>query len=321
MPRLLEYDRALFMRIVAAQFGVISRDQAFACGMTRGAIAYRLRRDGPWRLILPAVYLTSTGTPTADQREMAALLYAGPDSRITGPVALGRQGMQCQESGVIDVLVPSRRQRKSTSFVRVQRATRIPGQTFRVGALRYVPAPRALADTVRAMTSFSDVETLVSRAVQKGKCTTAELASEVGTGRTQGSRLLREAVAEVKSGIWSTTEGDLKRLLSRAGIEQPIFNPMLYTQDGMFLGCPDAWWQRAGVAAEVDSVQYHLDARGYAETMQRHNRMAKAGINVLHWLPRTITNRPGDVISDLQDALREGNKRPVLPIITMRTDG
>jgi hypothetical protein len=321
MPRLLEYDRAQFMRIVAAQFGVISRDQALSCGITRGAIAYRLRRDGPWRQILPAVYMISTGTPTAEQREMAALLYAGPDSRITGPVALGRQGMQCDDPGVIDVLVPQWRQRKSTAFVRIQRATRIPQQTFRIGALRYVPAPRALADTVRAMSTFSDVETLVSRAVQKRKCTTAELASEVETGRMQGSRLLREAFTEVKSGIWSSAEGDLKRLLSRAGIEEPVFNPMLYTQDGMFLGCPDAWWPKAGVAAEVDSVQYHLEARGYAETMRRHNRMAKAGINVLHWLPRTIRNQPDEVISDLQEALREGNKRPALPIITMRTGG
>jgi hypothetical protein len=49
--------------------------------------------------------------------------------------------------------------------------------------------------------------------------------------------------------------------------------------------------------------------------------MAKAGINVLHWLPRIIRNQPDEVISDLQEALREGNKRPALPIITTRTGG
>jgi hypothetical protein len=73
------------------------------------------------------------------------------------------------------------------------------------------------------------------------------------------------------------------------------------------------------VAAEVDSVQYQLKARGYAETMRRHNSMTKAGINVLHWLPRTIRDRPGEVISDLQQALREGSNRLALRIITMRT--
>jgi hypothetical protein len=237
---------------------------------------------------------------------------------ITGAVAITRQGLACAGSGVVDVLVPERYQRKTMSFVRIQRTTRMPTQAFRVGPLRYAPVARALADAARDMTRFSDVETLVSGAIQKGKCGIAELAREVEQGRTQGSRLLREALAEVQSGIWSTTEGDLKRLLSRAGIEEPIFNPMLYAQDTTFLGCPDAWWPKAGVAVEVDSVQYHLNARGYSETMQRHNRMAKAGITILHWLPSTIRKQPDQVISDLQDALREGNKRPALPIITMR---
>ena len=35
-------------------------------------------------MLLPGVYLTDTGTVTQDHREIAALLYAGEGSLITG---------------------------------------------------------------------------------------------------------------------------------------------------------------------------------------------------------------------------------------------
>jgi hypothetical protein len=36
-----------------------------------------LRTGGPWRRLLPGVYIAATGTPTIIQQEMAALLYGG----------------------------------------------------------------------------------------------------------------------------------------------------------------------------------------------------------------------------------------------------
>jgi hypothetical protein len=58
--------------------------------MTRHALDHLLRVGGAWQRILPGVYLTVTGTPTVEQREVAALLYAGSASVMTGPAALRR---------------------------------------------------------------------------------------------------------------------------------------------------------------------------------------------------------------------------------------
>src|SRR5579859_7071724 len=126
MPVLSGYDRGQLARILRSQYDVISRRQALACGMTRGAIAYRLRPDGPWRQLLPAVYLTVTGTPTADQRDVAALLYAGPRSVITGAVAVRRHNLRCAGLNVTDVLVPADSRRKSTGYVQIRRTIRLP---------------------------------------------------------------------------------------------------------------------------------------------------------------------------------------------------
>lgn len=95
MPNICEYDRARLAALLATQYGVIARWQAVECGLTPRALDYRLRLGGPWRAMLPGVYLTMTGTPTPEQREMAALLYAGPRSLITGAVAVRRHHLPC----------------------------------------------------------------------------------------------------------------------------------------------------------------------------------------------------------------------------------
>src|SRR5690349_2035029 len=98
MPRKSEYDTRRLNRILQEQHSVISRTQVFSCGMSRSALHLRIASSGPWQRILPGVYLAVTGAMTQHQREMAALLYAGPASLITGPPPCGdtvcvRQGL------------------------------------------------------------------------------------------------------------------------------------------------------------------------------------------------------------------------------------
>ena len=114
MPILSEYDSGQLARIARGQYDVVARRQAFECGLTRGALSYRLRLGGPWRQILPGVYLTVTGSVSQEQRETAALLYAGPQSVITGAVAARRHNLRCAGLNILDVLVPADTHRKST---------------------------------------------------------------------------------------------------------------------------------------------------------------------------------------------------------------
>ena len=69
------------------QLAVVSRGQLLKLGMSDRAMQYRLRRGGPWQMLLPGVYLAASGIPSVSQKELAAMLYAGPGSIITGPMA------------------------------------------------------------------------------------------------------------------------------------------------------------------------------------------------------------------------------------------
>jgi hypothetical protein len=313
-------DQQRLSRLLANQYNVIARHQALACGITRSALAHKLRQGGQWRKILPGVYAAHTGTVTAEQREMAALLHAGPGSVITGAAAVRRHNLTCAGLGEVDVLVRTGVRVQSAAFARIQHTTRMPGRAWSTRGLRFAPLPRAVADAARAMKNFDDVQALVCEAVQHGRCTAEELIAELREGPTAGSRLFREALAEITAGIRSVAERDLKRIIDRSDVEKPMYNPRLYLFDGetfTFLGIPDAWWQRAGVAAEADSLQYHLSASDHAATVARHNLMESKGIHMLHFQPKNIWPERHTILASFRSAIAAGVARPELPIVAV----
>jgi len=299
------------------QLSVVSRGQLLGLGMKDNAMQWRVREGGPWQALLPGVYLGLTGAPNLLQQEMAALLYAGPSSLITGPVALMHHGLRGPGLlETVDVLVPAARQRLSTGFVRVHRTARIPSQVVSAGPLRLVMAARAVADTARLLVDERDVRAAVADSVQRGRCTVAELAEELSEGPTRGSAMLRSALGEVAEGIRSAAEGDLRKLIRTARLPTPLYNASLYAGE-TFIARPDAWWPKAGVSADVDSREWHLGPAEWDRTRKRHDLLGAAGVISLHFSPRQIRREPAEVVRLIRDALEAGLQRPPLPIRTI----
>ncbi|HET9966728.1 MAG TPA: hypothetical protein VFQ68_00750 [Streptosporangiaceae bacterium] len=205
---------------------------------------------------------------------MAALLYAGTGSMVTGMAALRCHHLGKAMPELVDVLVPVARQRRDAGFVRLHRTTRMPERIWERGPIRYVPPSRAVADAVRAMDSLRDVRAVVADAVQRRACQVRDLAAELNEGPRPGSALFREALADVAEGIRSTAEADLKDLLVKAKIPMPLFNPALYDTDGTFIARPDAWWPELGIAIEVDSAEWHISPEPPHRPRRRNRRSA-----------------------------------------------
>jgi hypothetical protein len=273
-------------------------------------IRYRIRPGGPWQRILPGVYLTVSGTPTKDQLDMAALLYAGPYAILTGHAALRRYGIQPFPAQVVDVLVASVHcRRASRSYVRIHRTVRLPDLAAVVGEIKIATVPRAVIDAALDAPSVRVIRAIVAAAVQQRMCSAQQLEAELGPFRLRNSPVVRAVIQEVTAGIRSAPEGELMDLVKRAGLPDPLYNPRLYV-DGKFLAAPDAWWREVSVAVEVDSVEWHLSPERWQATMERHARMAAAGIRVLHFSPRQIRSEPDVVIARIREALRTGAPNP-----------
>ena len=310
MPRTCDFDQRALTRLLSKQYCVVARAQALGCGMTEKAVRYRLRDGGPWQSLLPGVYLTHTGSPSEDQREMAALLYAGPYGVLTGAAALRRFGLAGPRTDLVDVLVPASAQRRDAGFARIHRTARLPESVAVAGEVQFAFPPRAVADAVRGLADIGEVRAVVAGAVQRGMCPIGRLGYEVDNGPRRGSALLRRALAEVADGVRSAAEADLRTLIKRARLPSPMFNPRLFI-GRLFLASPDCWWPDAGVAAETDSRQWHLSPRDWEETLARHARMSAHGIIALHFTPGQISAKRNEVATAIRSALAAGASRPL----------
>jgi hypothetical protein len=298
-------------KTIAYQDGVVTRRQVLTSGLGQRVLDRRVRPGGRWQRLLPGVYLTVTGTPTRDQRDIAALLYGGPGSTLTCVSALRRHGLSDQEPAVVHVLVPATVQRQGIGNVVMHRTTRLPTLVCYQGPIEFVLAARAVADAVREYRDLADVRALVAACVQSRRCTVGQLAEELAQGPTRGSGLFRAALAEVSEGARSGPEAELLDLIRRGGLPAPLWNPRLYSGTE-FLARPDAWWPDAAVAVEVDSRQWHLSPELWERTMRRHARMTAVGILVLHFSPRQIREEPLEVLAMIRAALlsRRGQATP-----------
>jgi hypothetical protein len=305
------------LALIEAQGQVVSRAQALRGGMTPHAVAHRLRPGGPWRLLLPGVYQACTGTPTPVQREIAALLYAGPRSVITGGSALRHYRLPAPRSDHIDVLVPLQAHRQGTADVRLHRTARLPELVDALPSRRYALPYRAAADTARWLTSMREARAVIAGAVQNGACTVGQLTEELNAGPVRDSALLRSVLSEVSAGVRSAPEAELRELIKRAGLPQPMLNPRLYLPDGTFLGSPDVWWAEAGLAVEVDSKRWHLSPDDWERTMDRHSRFGAHAIVTLHFTPHQLRADPASVIAAMRNAYQAGIARPRLPLTAL----
>jgi hypothetical protein len=301
-------DGRAVARLLERQYGVLSRSQALAMGLSSGGIRHRIRPGGIWRQMLPGTFVTSTGEPSAEQREMAAVLYAGPDSVITGPAALRRLWIRGPDTARVDVIVGHDQcSRRSRDFVAVHRTRRMPDTVLLKGALPLVPPARAVLDTVTWLTDLADARAVMAGAVQERRCTVDDLQAELARGPRHRTALVRRVLADVAAGIRSAPEGDLRDLIIASDLPRPMFNPRLYL-DGAFLACPDAWWPTAGVAVEVDSKAWHFSSDAdWHQTTRRHTRMTAAGILVIHLTPRQLRDEPARIAADIAAALSRGH--------------
>lgn len=302
------------------QHWVVSRAQALEAGLSRHAIAHRLSSGGPWRTLLPGVYLMQPGDASPSQREIAAMLYCGPQAVITGVAALRfyefRQ-LPRQARDVVDVLIPDRLSHTSCSWLQVHRTTRMPRWVWGSHGRRYALPDRAVADTARMLTELREVRALVAHAVQDRHCAIEQLASELRLGGRANGALLRRVIAEVTAGVRSAPEAELRDLIIKARLPMPLFNPRLYLPNGTFLACPDAWWPEAGVAIEIDSRQWHIAPENWEHTMDRHADLGQYGIVTLHVTPHQLRTHPEVIMGKAANAYKTGTARPHLDIRTL----
>ena len=297
-------DPVALTSLLRAQDGLISLDQARAVGLTSSALSRRVGNPvSGWRRVLPRVYLQGPADLVDRQRSRAATLYAGDSAALTGAAALRWHRIRHLPSELATgasrrgccagaPAAQSRSGRSCTGRVEHHSAYVLDG-------VRTVPVTRALVD---AAPGLSD-ETLLAAmcaAVNERRTNVEQLRDELALAPIRGSRVLRQALAELATGVRSVPEALARRLFASGGLPAPLINQPLWVGDRLFL--PDFRWGR--VIVEIDSKAFHLLERGgWARTQERRAFLGAHGYLVIPVTPQQLRENPNQVLAEILNAL------------------
>ncbi|MFR9730313.1 hypothetical protein ACL03H_13885 [Saccharopolyspora sp. MS10] len=298
----------------AAIHGVLTARALDELGVPRQTVYYRASLGGPWKRLLPGVIMLSSGTPTVEQRDDAALRYAGTGAMITGLAACRLHGMtRLPGTDEVHVLIPEARKRASKGFVEVERTTRLPSPAVLRG-FRVAPLVRALLDAARRLPTLDQVRALLAEAVQRNLVTAEALVAEAKAGSRRGVARCRVVLEEMGANVHSPAESWAYRLTEDSGLPEMQWNVRLLDPDGKLLGVPDGWIDEVGLAWQIDSREYHLRPTEYENTVYRHTLMTAAGVIVVHTLPKRLRSDRAAVLDELRRSYQVAKERPRPPV-------
>ncbi len=312
--------------LAGVQCRVLTAHQLREYGVLPAETAERCRPGGPWQQILPGVYLLHPGPPTSEERLHAVLCYAlhrgpavprqgggradAPAAMITGLAALALHGFTSAPPLLaldrIEVLVARTRRLRSAGFAQIVRAQEMP-VSQEVTGVPTAPVPRALADAVARLTDAISVRRLLTEAVRGGHCEAAALVRELSRARLLTRPYVGEAVDALMAEGRALAEQRLYAMVHHHGLPDPCWNVDLRLPGGPHLGGVDAYWPEHAVALEIDTraVRPEDDPLHplHAPCDRKREHLERLGITVVHCLPRTLRDAPGQAAAVVRTAL------------------
>jgi hypothetical protein len=297
-------------QLVDRQLGLATRRQLLDGGVTQGQIRWAVGRR--WRVVLPKVLLLDSSLPSPQQRLMAALLLAGPDSWLAGPTAAALHGFPgCRITPPVHVLVPPHRTTRTVGWVQICRTYLLDERLVSQGPLRISCRPRALVDAAAACPDDAEVRALFIDAIHSRLVRVEDVVHWVEARESDGRRRLRGALAEAATGVWSVPEADLMRLLKGDGrLPEAWANPTLRDADGRRLTTPDLWFDEVALAVMVHSRRFHAGALDWEATVSDDEDLRSAGIEVVTVTPVSIARQQDDVLERVRNAYQRARGRP-----------
>jgi len=296
--------------LVARQCAVATRRQLLEGGVTVSQLRWALGRR--WRMLLPRVVLLEPGLPSTQQRLVAALLFAGPDSWLGGMTAAAVHELPgCTVAPPIQVLVPPHRTARAVAWVRVSRSYLLDERIVTRGPLRLSCRARALVDAAASCPDAAGARALVIDAVHQRVVRLDDVAHWVEARSNHGRRVLRQAVAEAAIGAWSVPEADLLRLITGSSLlPSPWANPAVHDHHGRRLTTPDLWCDDVALAVMVHSRRFHSGVLDWESTVVADEDLRAAGIEVVAVTPASVAAEPRLVVARIEAAYRRAAARP-----------
>ncbi len=256
--------------------------------------------------MLPNVYATFTGSTSLAHRIAAAMLYAGDDAMLTGPLGVALRGLKYgpKHNGIVDLLVSRSAGKRSRDFVRLHRTRHLPTEPLMwERRWRLAPVARCSIDAVGEHANLRDVRALLCESVQRRRTTPEALAEQLAVARrSPGAALAQRALDDVIAGCRSAPECELRDLVLTSRIlPEPQWNKPLPDAGGANV-YPDACWAEVRLVIEIDSLEWHGFGDAPEQTERRRALYARLGWRVIPISPRRLREEPDAVLREIEQA-------------------
>ncbi|HEY3721825.1 MAG TPA: hypothetical protein VGN59_00555 [Acidimicrobiia bacterium] len=276
------------------QLGVFSRAQAIELGVTRHAIAHRVK-TGAWPLVLAGVHRVAVIRPSSAQLAMAATLWSSPDGLVSHATAAQLWGLEGIVSDRVHLTVPTGRSLRSTVVMVHHTGDLLPADVGRVGPIA-VTSPLRTAIDLAGVVDAETLEIAIESALRRRLFSVGQLRWRAtllaGTGR-RGSTALRHLIARRDLGR-SDSRWELRaaQLLERAGLGTPVRQHPIRA-NGREIARADLAYPERRIVVEYDSDRWHTGVDRRHRDAARRNRLRALGWIVVEVTPAQLRDPAG----------------------------
>ncbi|TDQ58644.1 very-short-patch-repair endonuclease [Actinomycetospora succinea] len=290
---------AAIRRLVRAQHGVVSLEQARTAGLSDETVRRRVGTRA-WLPAGPRVFLVAEHEETPASRTVAAMLSVGEGAVLVGLSAAWWWDLYERPPALIDIAVG--RQVRPRDGVRLRRRDIPPADRTRCRRLAVTCRPATVLDAGVAL-GLQGGARLMDNALLRRRVTLPALreAHHRGLGR-QGATLAGKLLVLAGDGARSEAERRAHRLMRRAGIGGWSANTEIVLPGfGRALG--DVVFAEEKVVLEIDGWAYHRGLRAFLLDGPRQSALAAAGWVVVrtHW--HELTGDPDTFLATLRRTL------------------
>lgn len=275
--------RRVLAKFAAGQWGVVSRAELEACGLSAAQVRTLVAR-GHLHLLHRGVYAVGHRNVTTEGRFLAAVKACGTDAVLSHYAAACFRGWLKFDGRPIDVTAPTKRRRPT---IKTHRSDLIERELVR--QIPVTPRVRTITDLARV-----EGERTVKRALRQAKFTAQELELLPRIG------LLGRIVGLSAAPTASDPEDEVLDLLLRAGFAHPLVNAPYVLPGQTYY--PDLWWPDVRLIVEVDSREWHDDPLAQRDDRRRQARLEAAGEQVLRVTTEQARREPGRVLARVRAA-------------------
>jgi very-short-patch-repair endonuclease len=269
-------------RLIARQYGLITRDQARSLGMSDDAI-YRKVSAGLWVREFPNV-MRDVSVPASWHQRLKALTLRRPGgSWVSHRAACAFWQLDGFDPGVVEITTVCDL-RAHDGFV-IHRARCVESRDVTIVANMPVTTVHRTLIDLGLVADVDEVELALECALRRRITTIPRLCSRLDAlSRRRGSGVLRKALDRRPANAPPTESALETRFLQfvrRHKLPAPDRQVRITDEHG-FTGRVDFYYSAAQVVVEVQSRRHHLSAAAWERDLRRSNALTTNGRRVLH---------------------------------------